>query len=71
MGIVPKDIVFSYRWGAETMQKLVSDLTDDQFTLQPVDAINHPAWLFGHVSIFLRPRTSRCIWASSVDGGGR
>ena len=52
MEIASQDIVYAYRWAAETMQHLVSDVTDEQFTAQPIEAINHPAWLFGHVSIY-------------------
>jgi hypothetical protein len=52
MVISPPDILFSYRWAATSMQHLVSDVADEQFAAQPVAAINHPAWLFGHVSIY-------------------
>ncbi|MCH2113581.1 MAG: DinB family protein [Pirellulales bacterium] len=52
MSIASQDILFSYQWGAETMQKLVSDVDDEQFASQPIDTINHPAWLFGHLSIY-------------------
>lgn len=52
MSIAPADILFAYRWSAESIERLVSDVADDQFTTQPVEAINHPAWLLGHVSIY-------------------
>ncbi len=52
MGIHPADILFAYRWSAETIERLVSDIANDQFSVQPVKAINHPAWLLGHVSIY-------------------
>lgn len=46
------DLVFSYRWGADTIVRLVSDVDDARMAEQPVAAINHPAWLLGHVSIY-------------------
>ncbi len=50
--ITPDDLLFSYRWGAETFRGLVADVADEQFTEQPIATINHPAWLLGHVSIY-------------------
>jgi uncharacterized damage-inducible protein DinB len=50
--ISPNDLLFSYRWGAETIERLVSDVPDERFAEQPVEGINHPAWLLGHVSIY-------------------
>ena len=52
MTIAPAEILFAYRWSAEMIERLVSDVADQQFTAQPVEAINHPAWLLGHVSIY-------------------
>lgn len=52
MPIQPADLIFSYRWGADTISRLVSDVSDEQFAAQPIEAINHPAWLIGHVSIY-------------------
>ena len=52
MIVSPADLIFSYRWNMETMQKLVSDVDDSQMTAQKVEGINHPAWLLGHVSIY-------------------
>lgn len=66
MAITPQDIVFSYRWSAETMQKLVSDVADDQFASQPVGAINHPAWLFEHVSIY-NGVIAALLWGEPFD----
>lgn len=48
----PEDILFSYRWGADTFAKLVSDVADEDFVAQPVEGINHPAWLFGHAGVY-------------------
>ena len=48
----PADLQFAYRWGAETFERYVADLAEEQWTAQPVEAINHPAWLLGHVSIY-------------------
>ncbi|TWT41437.1 DinB family protein [Botrimarina hoheduenensis] len=45
-------LLFSYRWGAETLQKLTADIADDKFAEQPIPGINHPAWLVGHVSLY-------------------
>ena len=44
------DLLFSYRWGCDTFEKLAADVPDERFAEQPVDGINHPAWLFGHVA---------------------
>lgn len=44
------DLLFSYRWGADTLQKLVADVPDERFAEQPVEGINHPAWLIRHVA---------------------
>lgn len=46
------DLLFSYRWGAETMRKLAADVPDERFAEQPVATINHPAWLLGHVTTY-------------------
>ncbi|TWT98115.1 DinB superfamily protein [Botrimarina colliarenosi] len=50
--ITPDDLLFSYRWGADTFAKLVSDVADADFAAQPVEGINHPAWLFGHIATY-------------------
>jgi uncharacterized damage-inducible protein DinB len=47
-----EDLAFAYRWGADTIKRLVSDVSDDDFARQPVAGINHPAWLLGHVSVY-------------------
>lgn len=46
------DVLFSYRWGVDTFAKLVSDVADGDMARQPVEAINHPAWLLGHVGTY-------------------
>lgn len=48
----PDDLLFSYRWNADTYAKLVSDVADDYFASQPIEGVNHPAWLLGHVSVY-------------------
>lgn len=48
----PADLIFSYRFNADNFAKLVSDVKDDDFAAQPIEAINHPAWLLGHVSAY-------------------
>lgn len=50
--IPPEAIVFSYRFGADMFEKLVSDVADPDFVAQPIEGINHPAWLFGHVGTY-------------------
>ena len=50
----PEDLLFSYRWGGDTLLRLVSDVDDARMAEQPVEGINHPAWLLGHVSIYNR-----------------
>lgn len=48
----PDDLLFSYRWSANALAKLADDIDDARFADQPVPAINHPAWLIGHVSAY-------------------
>ena len=50
--ILPDDLLFSFRWSAETIVRLVSDVDCDRMAEQPIEGINHPAWLIGHVSIY-------------------
>lgn len=50
--IKPDQLLFSYRWGAETFERLVADVDDADFAAQPVEGINHPAWLLGHISVY-------------------
>lgn len=50
--INPDQLLFSYRWGAEQFERLASDIADERFTAQPVSEINHPAWLFGHITSY-------------------
>lgn len=45
-------LLFSYQWGVDTFERLVADIADEQFAAQPVEGINHPAWLLGHVSVY-------------------
>ncbi|MEM6392694.1 MAG: DinB family protein [Planctomycetota bacterium] len=48
----PDDLLFAYRWNADTLIRLADDIDDARFADQPVPAINHPAWLIGHVSAY-------------------
>lgn len=50
--IAPNDLIFSYRWSCEAFEKLSGDVPDERFAEQPVEGINHPAWLFGHVGVY-------------------
>ncbi|QDT69014.1 DinB superfamily protein [Planctomycetes bacterium MalM25] len=50
--IDPQNLLFSYKWCADTFERLVSDVEEDQFAAQPVEAINHPAWLLGHITTY-------------------
>ncbi|MEN0110534.1 MAG: DinB family protein [Planctomycetota bacterium] len=50
--IQPKDLVFCYRSGADAMARLAGDVADADFAAQPIESINHPAWLFQHVGIY-------------------
>lgn len=50
--IQPEQLLFSYRWSADVYEKLVSDVADADFVAQPVEGINHPAWIFGHVTTY-------------------
>ena len=52
MPIEANHLIFSYRWGADAIERLVSDVADEQMADQPIETINHPAWLIGHVSIY-------------------
>lgn len=52
MPIEPSHLTFSYRWGADAIERLVSDVPDEHMAAQPIEAMNHPAWLIGHVSIY-------------------
>ncbi|MEQ8847550.1 DinB family protein [Botrimarina sp.] len=48
--ISPDHLLFSYRWGIESFQRLTADVPDERMAEQPIEGINHPAWLIGHVS---------------------
>ncbi len=50
--IDPQNLLFSYQWGADTFERLASDVEDDRFAAQPVEGINHPAWLLGHITTY-------------------
>ncbi|WP_419184526.1 DinB family protein [Botrimarina mediterranea] len=50
--LTANDLLFSYRWGVDTFAKLVSDVADKDMARQPVEGINHPAWLLGHVGTY-------------------
>ncbi|MEM1210990.1 MAG: DinB family protein [Planctomycetota bacterium] len=50
--LTPDDLLFAYRWNADTFARLAADIDDARFADQPVPAINHPAWLIGHVSAY-------------------
>lgn len=50
--LTANDLLFSYRWGVDTFAKLVSDVADEDMARQPVEGINHPAWLLGHVGTY-------------------
>ncbi|MEO0532193.1 MAG: DinB family protein [Planctomycetota bacterium] len=50
--ITPEQLLFSYKWGADMFERLVSEVDDADFAAQPVEGINHPAWLFGHVATY-------------------
>lgn len=50
--ITPNDLLFSYKWNADAYARLLSDVADDQMASQPIEGINHPAWLLGHVAIY-------------------
>jgi hypothetical protein len=43
-----------YGWDNQlnTAQALLADLTDEHMVLRPGKAMNHPAWILGHVSIY-------------------
>ena len=56
------DLLFSFRSIADTAVKLASDVPDERFAEQPVEGINHPAWLFGHLSIY------NCVIVSLLKG---
>jgi len=48
--IAPDHLLFSYRWSAEAYQRLTDDVPDERFAEQPIEGLNHPAWLIGHVT---------------------
>lgn len=45
---------FVYSWDNQLRYALalVDDLTDEQFVTRPGGAMNHPAWILGHVSLY-------------------
>lgn len=47
--ISPDHLLFSYRWSIDSYQRLTADIPDERMAEQPVEGINHPAWLIGHV----------------------
>ncbi|MEM6551523.1 MAG: DinB family protein [Planctomycetota bacterium] len=52
IALAPDDLLFAYRWNADTLTRLADDIDDARFADQPVPHINHPAWLIGHVSAY-------------------
>ena len=45
---------FVYAWDNQCRYglALLADVTEDQFVLRPGGAMNHPAWILGHVSLY-------------------
>lgn len=42
-------ILRSHALTLDYLRRLVADLDDGQLTLQPAGAVNHPAWVLGHL----------------------
>ena len=42
-------ILSSYSLSQNYLRDLVADVTDDMFTDQRAGAVNHPAWIIGHL----------------------
>ncbi len=46
------DLLWALDWNHQTLLRLTADLADDDLARQPVEAMNHPAWLVGHLSVY-------------------
>lgn len=66
MSAIIDGLLFSWKKNADYGVRLVSDLSDDQMTLQPAPegkaAANHPAWVLSHLNVYVP------IIASLIEG---
>ena len=44
-----EEVLNSFRLTLEYLRRLVDDVPDADFTLQPSGVVNHPAWVCGHL----------------------
>jgi uncharacterized damage-inducible protein DinB len=44
------EVLNSYRLTLEYLHRLVADVPDERFTVQPHGVVNHPAWVIGHLT---------------------
>ena len=47
-----ESIVYAWDNQVRLALKLMEDVTDDQMLLRPGGNMNHPAWIFGHMSLY-------------------
>jgi hypothetical protein len=45
-------LIYGFDNQLNTAQALLADLTDEHMVLRPGQAMNHPAWILGHVSLY-------------------
>ena len=43
-------LTHTYAFNLEHIKKIVTDVSDEQMTLQPNGLVNHPAWTIGHLA---------------------
>ncbi len=61
-----ESIVYAWDNQLRTLQKLVADLSDEQFVQRPGGNMNHPAWIIGHLAMY-HPVTLRLLAGEPVD----
>lgn len=57
MSIATEGLLFGLKKNLDWAQRLTADLSDQQMTLQPPGErpapVNHPAWIFSHLNVYL------------------
>jgi hypothetical protein len=61
-----ESIVFAWDNQARLALRLMEDVTDQQMLLRPGGNMNHPAWIFGHMSLY-HPVMVGLITGSAID----
>ena len=48
-----QSILYAWEKNRDYGERLVADLTEQQLVRQPGPGMNHPAWVFSHLNIYL------------------